>query len=398
MSEPNNNHLDDVFGDIRKLPEHSELPKRKIKPWHKPRKQWIRRHQWLKEIDSLCALLHFRDGRPLRYLSLPGEDLLDVRVVRECCQKRNIKLKYLGLNEDYSSDSPNTWLHIGCNEVNAHASVVRDSLVIKDRFEKLADKNSPASRYAEQYGPFDVVNLDLCSSISPLKSRDLNYYEALKSLANFQIKNRAGNEPWLLLITSRTGGPWVLEEDMKKLANCIQANATAHADFAKSLNRLVSGGDSLAASADTKWSELEQGDFLNLFSVGFGKWLLQLLSSSTPKWSIKLLSSYSYKVAAKTPDMLSLAFLVEPHIEGVYDRSGLSSTQAHPTSTGYDEKSFALELISDVAKIEDLDQKLDNDTEAYNTVEQETIDLLVSVRYDKKTVEEGLAKFRSCAA
>jgi hypothetical protein len=112
----------------------------------------------------------------------------------------------LGLNEDYSSNSPNTWLNIGCNEINSDASVVRTSIVVRDRFEQLANESSAAYNYALNYGPFDVVNLDLCSSISPLRLQDLNYYGALGALAKLQVRSRAGDEPWLLLVLAEQGG------------------------------------------------------------------------------------------------------------------------------------------------------------------------------------------------
>src|SRR5687767_14563357 len=117
MSNGQDRHIEAVFAD-QSLPQHATLPLRHVKPWHKPRKQWIRRNQWLKEMSDLCELLKFRERQTLRYLSLPGEDLLDVRVLRECCVARQLKLKYLGLNDEYSSETPNTWLHIAWNEVN----------------------------------------------------------------------------------------------------------------------------------------------------------------------------------------------------------------------------------------------------------------------------------------
>lgn len=391
MSGKGDSHLDEVFGN-QKLPEHSALPERKVKPWHKPRKQWIRRHQWLKEIDNLCGLLNFKDGRPLRYLSLPGEDLLDVRVIRECCATRRIKLKYLGLNDDYSSNTPNTWLHIAANEVNGHAAIDRESIVIRDRFEQIADRESQAFHYVKEYGPFDVVNLDLCQSTSPLKPQQNNYYAALESLADHQIKTRPGNEPWLLLITSRAGGPWVLPDDMSKLVACVGANVKKHDDFAAGLEVLVPKGPELCVGGTHNWSTFNQPHFVSLFSVGLGKWLLKLLATAQPKWGVRGLGSYAYRIKAESPDMVSLAFLLEGYVAGPKDTVGLSSGVA-VQDIEFDEKALALGLLKGVREIGDVDAKLGADSKLYSAMEKETVELLLSARYKPDIVRAGLKQF-----
>lgn len=384
-------HLDNVFGGD-KVPTHSELPEKQIQPWHKPRKQWIRRYQWLEQITDLCKQLNLRETRPLRYLSLPGEDLLDVRVVRECCKDAGAKLRYLGLNDDFASEQPNTWLHVASNEVNSLPEVHRDSIVIKDRFERIADQSSVAYKYVKQYGPFDVVNLDLCESLSPLRQRSPNYYAALECLATHQIHTRPANEPWLLLITSRVGGPWVFDVDMGKLAKCIAENAKAHKEFAIKLNQLVPQGLATVQNPATNWKKINQPEFLNLFTVGFGKWLLHLLTSASPKWAIKLLSSYSYRVKASDPDMVSLAFSLECFPEAPTDRFGLSSGQRSATG-GYDEKKFALKLLDSVGEVSDLDTKLNGDRTTYAAMEQETFELLKSARYKPDVIRAAMKKF-----
>ena len=392
MSKVKDANIDAVFGG-QGLPEHSKLPERDVKPWHKPRKQWIRRYQWVKEIGDLCGLLKFNDGRPLHYLSLPGEDLLDIRVILECCAKRGLQLKYLGINDDYASDVPNTWLHISCNEVNSHSAIHDDSYVMRDRFEEIADRNSKAFDYIKKYGPFDIVNLDLCESISPLKQRKKNYYAALESLAGHQIRTRPSDEPWLLFITSRVGGPWVLESDMQKLAACVAANANLHREFSVGLDALVPNGTTLTRSKSTSWRRLMQPHFVSLFGVGLGKWLVRLLATASPRWGVRLLGSYSYRVYAQTPDLVSLAFLVESYVEEPKDVSGLSSGVIVQCAK-YDEKTLALGLLDGVKGIRDLDQALDADKKIYDAMEQETYELLLSSRYKPATIDAGLKKFR----
>jgi hypothetical protein len=395
MSGSEDRHIAEVFGG-QGLPEHAFLPRRTLKPWHKPRKQWIRRNQWLKEFADLCAFLDFREKRPLRYLSLPGEDLLDIRILRECCATKGLKLKYLGLNDEHASDEPNTWLHVAWNQVNAMDGIHRDSVVIRDRFEEIADQNSKAFQYVQQYGPFDVVNLDLCESISPLKSKQKNYYAALEALADFQNKSRAPNQPWLLLITSRVGGPWVSPSDMDKLAKCVGTNISANKSFAERLEQMVPKVSVLASAKVADWKSLLQPHFVNLFSVGLGKWLLKMLSSARPQWGVRLVGSYSYRVAAESPDMVSLAFVIEGYPGRPVDTFGLSQG-AMVNAVNYDEPSLALSLLDGVRQIVDIDQKLATERSVYTAMEDETFNLLVSARYKPDLVRKGLAKFARSA-
>ena len=65
-----------IFGDVEyvaPLPEPKEF-----KPWHKPRKQFVRRKQWSALLQGLYETREPED--PLRYLGLPGTDLIDSAV------------------------------------------------------------------------------------------------------------------------------------------------------------------------------------------------------------------------------------------------------------------------------------------------------------------------------
>lgn len=387
MNKRTDTILDEVLD--RQLPEHPTRPTRKFEPWHKPRKQFIRRHQWLAETVQLCAKLKFRDDRPLKYLSLPGEDLLDVRVIHECCEGLGISLRYLGLNESYSSSDPDTWLHLAWNEVNSLKAVDGNSIVIRDRFERIADTKSQAFQYIEQYGSFDVVNMDLCESISaPTGKKNIpNYYSALKSLAGYQIKNRT--EPWLLLITSRVGETKVDAGDMNKLVDCLRLNARQYEAFRKRLIHLIPKASRLTTNSALETNKLSQSEFVMVFSAGLGKWLLGLMSSGSPKWGVLLQSSYSYRVHAQEPDMVSYAFLLEPFIQSPIDTTGLSRVVITDDRELDDEES-ALALLSKIDGIEDLDMIVRAKPALKKQLQNESEALLASAGYNPKPYRNWL--------
>ena len=73
--------VDDVYSD--EVPEHGLLhqAKAEFQRWHHPRKQYVRiNNQWCAAARQLIGDLHLGQGDPFRYLTLPGNELLDVRV------------------------------------------------------------------------------------------------------------------------------------------------------------------------------------------------------------------------------------------------------------------------------------------------------------------------------
>ena len=60
-----------------------ESPKKKdFLPWHRPRKQYVREMQWCREIIEMVDEV-LPENNVLKYLGLPGDDLLDLRYFHE---------------------------------------------------------------------------------------------------------------------------------------------------------------------------------------------------------------------------------------------------------------------------------------------------------------------------
>lgn len=88
--------------DLQKEPEALAVPEKGFKPWHKPRKHFVRLRQWSDEVKALITdLSRMRAGalpERLRYLTLPGDELLDIRVLHDACAEKKVRLRYLGFN------------------------------------------------------------------------------------------------------------------------------------------------------------------------------------------------------------------------------------------------------------------------------------------------------------
>ena len=93
----------DIFGEIEYRPTPA-APKT-FKPWHKPRKQYVRRKQLLALLRRLYQ--QRQPDEPLRYLGLPGTDLIDLRYLHEkLCRAQGRTLRFLGFSTEAQPGSP----------------------------------------------------------------------------------------------------------------------------------------------------------------------------------------------------------------------------------------------------------------------------------------------------
>ena len=171
-------------------------------PWHKPRKQWLRSNQWTKEINDLIGKLRLTE-RPLSYLSLPGDDLLDFRVLAEYCEEKQMPVKLVGFNHLRDGNKTTREYEVALNEIRSCDFVHDRTDVHQDDFNEMSDTKSLAYHFANEKGPYDVINLDLCDSFSGSSSEtSFPYYKAALNLFDLQIKN--STEPWIFLLTTRS--------------------------------------------------------------------------------------------------------------------------------------------------------------------------------------------------
>ena len=145
--------LDGIYqGDIQ--PQIVDVARTDFKPWHKPRKHFLRIEQWCRETKKLIKKLDPPAGGEIRYLGLPGEDLLDLRVIKGVCPK-GVLLRYLGFDDSFS-----TQLNLAQHEVNSDSSIHLSSMITNDRIEQIVDPHQMAHKCVQDNAPFDVINLD----------------------------------------------------------------------------------------------------------------------------------------------------------------------------------------------------------------------------------------------
>jgi hypothetical protein len=316
-------------------------------------------------------------------LVIPGDDLLDIRALWSEISPLDCFIHYLGFNEGHGSDEIGTKVHVANNAVTSLPGVVPDSHVLKDRFEAITGTNSVAYARLRNYGPYHIVNLDLCGSMFPNTAQNVQpYYEAIGSLLKYQFAAQKTN--WLLFITTMIEPAIVDKEWMQRLCKPTRQNFDDNADFAAKMEGLLPRRSLDVEGMNVNIDALSEDEMIGLFGVALGKWLLHLGQSPSPKWTVAMRRSFRYSINKdKGAVMLSLAFEMTPNFAPPVDTTGMSKLEAE-AKVFPSEVESAVKLAESVANITNVDEELAADAEMHAALRDEAADLLASAGFDRE--------------
>lgn len=379
-----------IFGENTDYEAKGHRKSKEFSAWHRPRKQFVREEQWCAAINSLVDTIDF-DERSLRYIGLPGNELFDLRTIHELvCKPRGLRFKFLGFNNASGVDDDDSFeLNLSTVEVKTLDKVDGNSKVMPDDFKALGTQNSMAWSNAQRFGPFDIINVDLCDGLftaKPAITSD-SYYNAIKELINLQ--GRRG-EPWLLFLTTRVGINDVHANTIEILKRAITHNLENCAEFMAATKRHLKFDN---AEEVNELLKTEKG-FSDIFSTGISKWLISLGLSSTPLWKVEVKSIYNYTVfpEAKYPDLLSLAFEFAPIKIPVQDKLGLVAIAKTKSPNIPTECSLAANIVPFVANVLDIDHHLASNPGLANEYVEKSATLFEKARYPSKEYRNWLEK------
>lgn len=359
----------------------SQPPPKQFKPWHLPRKQFVRREQWV--VQALKAFEGRTDQSPVTYLGLPGIDLLDLRYMHQnLCTPLQRSLRFLGFNSEAASNNDALVdLNTSLDEVSRLGGIDPQSEVIRDDFRGLARPDSIARRKAHSLGPFDVVNLDLCDGIAhedPGSQSTL--YDAIAALISLQVRSP---HSWTLLITSRIGRGHFHDDALRQLLNRYHTNLTTCKEFAQACGELLESEDPAAIDPDT----CQEAVFLRVAMVALCKWLLALGQTQSAN-RVELGSCLGYRVnrGAACEDLISLALIFRPVIQPPAD-----ALKADPASP-LDECLEAARIAHRAKSLKDVDGIVAGDPGLRDGLVGETANLLRAARYDPDEYRSWLAE------
>jgi len=363
VTEPQDDDLDDGLG-LEKFAFPSANLFR-YDGWHLPRKQFIRHSQWSEPLRALMAE-RADVGGPLRYLGLPGADLLDIRHLHErLCLPDGRVITFLGFDR---SAHPNSAENFAVNAAYAdmlRSPLVEDSNILPDDLYLLIDEASIAFQEMKRRAPFDVINLDFCEGVF---GADINAQSCVYPLLMRLFSVQRTNDPWLLLITSRVSADAFASTTLQRLLAMLQSNVTDCEGFASACSEVLP--TELPMDESTARG-LPANVFFSLVSLMAGKWLVRAAAAANCK--LKVVSAAGYKVhgGAQAMDMLSLSIRVEPQYVLSADGTGLVGGEN-------DECAQALRMVPRMARPESIDEYLDqNETSSRRaTAESRTPDML----------------------
>lgn len=374
MTNSTDSNAEDLFPVDRISAEEDRA--RELKAWHKPRKQWIRTQQWALIVERLIPDLKLAD-RPFKYLTLPGEDMFDIRVLHDVCEKHRIELKFLAFDSDRKTE-----LNIAADEVLRLPFIHKSSHLYPDRIELICQAKSLAAENARDFCGFDAINLDYCDSVGGREAGTSDtHLEALRTIIKLQTEGRA--EPWVLFVTTQCDRTSVKQSVLTVLADLVLRNATDHKAFT---NRITAEPFTLStekiANEKSGLDSLDERDHMFTFAIGLSKWLIRL---SMDAWNIRQDVAAGYRIAdsATTPDMLSLAFRFERIQPSFLDETELVKPRKNePKPKEPDELSLIHTVLDQYKQLVDVDLLLHEDKELCNSMIQKNAELMVNARYD----------------
>lgn len=283
--------------------------KREFQPWHRPRKQYVRNLQWSREISFLARDLELRN-KELRYLTLPGNDLLDIRhLVETICIPSDVSLKYLGFNTSAAPwDEGQSHINSSQFSVNRMDSIHKGSEVYPGDFRMVGDHKSPSAERVRSAGPFHAINLDLCGGFAGRNSENIpNYFTALKALLQNQSKS---SEDFLLFITTRMDEQSLDREASKKLLSIAQNIHDTCDKYASSFAKYWDVEE--GASGVQIYEAASSGE---AFMLGLTQWVVSQGVEEGLKASVRSFMTYRSGSGVGDDDIVSLAirFAPDPH-------------------------------------------------------------------------------------
>ena len=362
----------------------AERPPRDLQPWHRPRKQFVRRSQW---VACVRDLFNERDPADrLNYLGLPGTDLLDLRLLHESiCVPQNRSLRFLGFHTGINPGSPEAVsLDVSLQQVKLRDLVHEASQVLHDDFRMIGSGDSRAFQEARRGAPYDVINLDLCSSFATEAPQSLDsLYNALNRVMAMQQRL----QPWLLLITSRVSRD-VLNGDAAKVLYELFKGALECPDFPMICGHYFDAED--LSSLDIE--SCTDHDFFLVMAMGFCVWIFRLAQRGQPL-GVNVRAAFYYQVNAEVfwADMLSMAIRFTPNVVALPDPSGL----AVEDESNVDECAAAVQFANRFGNAVDVDERLRGDGRLRLEMIEESARLLVEAGYDEAEYRRWVEQYQS---
>lgn len=376
---------DDLFDVAEVTGKVDEVIENPFKPWHKPRKQFIREKQWFEPLKRIAKSNKYNTVNTINYFGLPGGDLLDVTYLsQKLLDHAQLRNKLFFIHGFINSDSEFKKAQSGLSKLLDVENVSTSSKIENFEFEALSTENSEAWKRIKSIGHYHFINLDFCDCI--LNNRTL---PALYRLLDYQTK-RVIDTPWLLCITTRLNKAGITSDLLETFDNVLD-EVKGNAGLATVIEKAFSA----SLLAVVKLSDLDdsQKELLNeLLQVCLIFWLVN--EAIKKGCSIELKSSYKYSVNLhdRENDMHSFVFSLEKKDIVAPDILGLV---AEVENTGFTNEKISQLNASNMNKLGrtlDLDEHLERDSKMLNQFADNMMELLKKCGYNVSTYKQVMTE------
>jgi len=359
-------------------------------PWHRPRKQYVRKHQWVHHANTTIAQLigagHLSQNSPLKYLTLPGPDLLDVKLMADVCANNDLSLHYTGFCYVDETDAVRLRRNVQRFEIDRESiETERRKLIFPgsdvhvSKLEDITRPRSEARTLMERGGPYNIVNIDACAPIaSDGNNQTGRLVDAIRTIVDYQFNTN--RQPWLLYLTTPIQVDSVSQDALTALHEQVAQNVRTDTAFASELAERYIGDEEVQQYLERTAQE-NGHEFVRTITLGISKWLVHLAEQAS--FNVIKLPAACYSMFRRepfSPNMISTCYLFKPAPLDLFDASGL--TQDTPRPAGTPRISDHIRALRQSVAIENLDEKFANDAELRAEMIGETKELLAAVGYD----------------
>lgn len=373
-------NLDDIAG---KVTDDSGKKRTDFKPWHKPRKQFIRDKQWWFHLERLLTRAPaYNDVSCIKYFGLPGGDLLDVHFfIKRFQNHETLVNKKMLVHGFIDNQQDKQWADARLSELLDFDNFDQESRIDRHKFQSLSDENAVALGKIKRSIGYHFVNLDFCDSVFNQRTLD-----ALVVLLHEQFKSMV-DIPWVCCITTRSDREGIAKDVYQTLNDIFKNKFWIDEQLIKALQN--SFDQLLEKFKGSNLSDLDDADCSILLQVCFIYWTITRAHKEHTK--VSLVSAINYNVHGKNnfPDMYSYVFRFEKEDHIPVDDMGLVANAGAQSIPLTDEQAQndKMNSFSKLSRAWNVDDEIHNNPESFRVCLEQIKELLSECGWDVDAYE-----------
>ncbi|MDI2589822.1 hypothetical protein POF45_29725 [Pseudomonas sp. 681] len=378
-------NLNDVTGGVSPVAATAIV----FKPWHKPRKQFVRDKQWWYHLDFLIRRFEeYKEINTIKYFGLPGGDLLDINFFsKKMMATDKFESKKLLVHGFIDTEAEKERADIRLSELLDRPNVDRESKVEHYNFHALSKKGSLALKRVGQHGAYHLINLDFCDGVFKQETID-----SMMALFTVQF-NKMLDTPWLFFLTTRADKEGITQELLANLDRVFREEVSDDVAFVAALEEYRREIYELAREkksfSDDKISKVELSEILQ---ACFIYWVIRLTHANDARMQAVSVMKYKVHGGNDFPDMFSYVIRFTKQATVRADALGLAQHHTEPTSalSEQDKSSDKHAAIHKLCMSLDIDQLLVTNQNLYAAYAEDMKVLLKESGWDVTTYDDEM--------